>query len=224
MKERGGQSLKYLYRAGIHYYIIGIIVLTFGIGLAIISMLGTSPFDALLVGLHRTFGLTIGSFEIVVGLSMIIGNAIAARKRPEFFALITSLLTGAGIDGWYFFLKYALTVDTILVQSICLVASLFFMGLGVAIYLHSNIAPNPMDRTMLLIHEFTGWNFTYSRALINVILIMLAFIFGGAIGIGTLINAIFGGTFINLFMPLISKLKAYEVGLIEERHKLIKRA
>src|SRR5699024_11715337 len=90
---------------GVHYYIIGLVILSFGIALAVESMLGTSPFDALLVGLYRTFGLTIGSWEVVVGFVMIVGNALAERKRPEYFAFITSLITGIGIDSWLVILR-----------------------------------------------------------------------------------------------------------------------
>src|SRR5699024_12442571 len=87
---------------GIHYYVFGLIILTLGIAFAVQSMLGTSPFDALLVGLYRTFGLTIGSWEIVVGFTIVIGNAVFERKRPEYFALITSFIIGIVIDSWLF--------------------------------------------------------------------------------------------------------------------------
>src|SRR5699024_11726629 len=91
-----------LIHAGLHFFLVGIVILTLGIALTIQSMLGTSPFDSLLVGLNRTFGLTVGSWEIVVGASMVLCNAVAERKRPEYFALLTSFITGIGIDSWLF--------------------------------------------------------------------------------------------------------------------------
>lgn len=45
------------------YYGIGILILSLGISLTIQSGLGTSPFDALLVGLSKKIGLTVGSWE-----------------------------------------------------------------------------------------------------------------------------------------------------------------
>src|SRR5699024_3600377 len=111
-------------RAGVHYYLIGLIILTLGIALAIQSMLGTSPFDALLVRLHRTFGLTIGSWEFIVGGTMVLLNAIADTKRPEYFALITSFVTGLGIDSWLFLLGDVVVPSTWVGQSICLLLSL----------------------------------------------------------------------------------------------------
>lgn len=47
-------------------YVLGILILTFGISFTIQSDLGTSPFDALLVGLSKNVGLTVGSWEIII--------------------------------------------------------------------------------------------------------------------------------------------------------------
>ncbi|WP_053218720.1 YczE/YyaS/YitT family protein [Virgibacillus senegalensis] len=189
------------------FYLAGLIILTLGIGLTIQSQLGTSPFDALLVGLYRTFGLTIGSWEVVVGLSMILGNALAKRSRPEYSALITSFITGAGIDGWVYILDGQVEPDTLFGQSVCFAAGLGCTAIGVATYLQSRIAPNPMDRSMMVITEITGWSVTYSRALISIILVFLAFLCSGTIGPGTLINALFSGMLISYLLPYVKKLK-----------------
>ncbi|MBP1949723.1 YczE/YyaS/YitT family protein [Virgibacillus litoralis] len=196
-----------LIRAGIHFYLIGIFILTLGIALTIQSALGASPFDALLVGLHRTFGLTIGSWEIVVGLSMVLCNAVAEKKRPEYFAILTSLVTGIGIDTWLFILGNWIVPGTWLGQSITLGLGIILIGLGVAFYLQSDIAPNPMDRSMLIVSDLTGWKVTYSRALISGGLVILAFFFNGAIGIGTLVNALISGVLISFFLPYVKGLK-----------------
>ena len=210
-----------LLRAGVHFYLVGIIILTLGISLAIISMLGTSPYDALLVGLFRSFGLTIGTWEVVVGTVMILGNALAEKKRPEYFAFITSVITGIGIDSWLFILRLFIVPDAWLGQWICLVLSIIFTGLGIAIYLQSEVAPNPMDRSMLVVSNLTGWNVTYSRALINVILVITAFFFGGAIGIGTLLNAVLTGVIIGYLLPYVSRLRKISLKKLEDPEKRI---
>ncbi len=183
-------------------------ILTLGIALTIQSRLGTSPFDALLVGLHRTVGLTIGSWEIVVGLTMVLCNALLEKKRPEYFALLTSLFTGIGIDCWVFLFRDWIEPDSWVGQWICLLLGLIFTGIGVATYLQSKFAPNPMDRSMLIISKLTGWTVTYSRALISIILVLIALLFNGPIGIGTLLNALFSGVIISFFIPYILLIKS----------------
>lgn len=197
----------YFLRMGTHFYIAGIIILSLGIALSIQSLLGTSPFDALLVGLYRTFGLTIGTWEVVVGTSMIIGNAIAERKQPEWMGFITSILTGIGIDTWLFLLKPSIVPVTWPMQSIVLIVGIICTAIGTSLYLQSRIAPNPMDRSMLIIVEKLNWSISKARIAINILLVTLAFIFGGAIGIGTVINALFSGMLIGFIIPFTYKLR-----------------
>lgn len=196
-----------LLKKGLHFYLFGLIILTLGIALSVLSLLGTSPFDALLVGLFRTFGLTIGSWEIVVGTSMVIGNALLDKKRPEYFALITSFITGIGIDSWLFILEYIYIPHGLGGQIIYLLLGILLTGIGVAFYLQSEIAPNPMDRSMMILSNKLNWSVTKSRAFINVLLVIVAFLFGGAIGIGTLINALVVGWIISLLLPWANKLR-----------------
>lgn len=198
-----------LIRAGIHFYIVGIAILTLGIALTILSLLGASPYDALLVGLNRTFGLTVGTWEVVVGLFLLIFNAVAEKSRPEFFAVITSVITGIGIDSWLFLLGDIVAPVTMASESVYFALGLFFTCLGTACYLQSSIAPNPMDRSMLVITKLTGMSVTYSRGLISIVLVSVAFFFDGAIGIGTIINALFSGMIIGLLFPYLKKLNQH---------------
>src|SRR5699024_7028169 len=118
----------------------------------------------------------------------------------------TSLITGIGIDTWLFLLGDWIVPGTLLGQSICLGIGIVFTCLGVSFYLQSKIAPNPMDRSMLVVSNLTGWSVTYSRALISVVFVVFAFLFVGTIGIGTLINGLFYGMLINMFLPFTKTL------------------
>src|SRR5690625_7835567 len=93
-----------LLRAGLHFYIIGLIILTLGIALTILSLLGTSPYDSLLFGLNRSFGFSVGTWEIVVGVSMFIFDSFSEKRRPVYFTLITSIIICLVVYTWLFLL------------------------------------------------------------------------------------------------------------------------
>lgn len=188
------------------YYLTGIILLSLGIALTIQSRLGTSPFDALLVGLYRTFGLSIGSWEIVVGFTMIVFNSIASKKRPEMFAIATSLFTGAGIDFWMFMISDTVVPQSVASQSLCFFLGMVISALGIAINLQADFAPNPFDRMMLVMKQLTGWSISFSRVVISIFLVIIAAFFGGAIGIGTILITLLSGPIIHLFMTYVDKL------------------
>lgn len=186
-------------------YIIGLLLLTLGISLVIISELGTSPFDAFLVGLYRTVGLTIGSWEVIIGACIVAFNALAQWKRPEILALLTSLVTGVGIDFWMYLLKSNIFPSTWYEQVGLLFTGLVLSGLGIATYLQSKFAPIPIDRMMFVVKDLTGFTLTYSRAIISIVLVILAFFFNGPIGIGTVLNAFFMGAMISFFTPVMAQ-------------------
>jgi uncharacterized protein len=184
------------------FYVLGILLLTLGISFTIQSNLGTSPFDALLVGLSMNVGLTVGSWEIIIALLLIGCNSILKRQRPEFLGLLTAVITGIGIDMWLFLLHNLITPELWYSKGICLGIGLVVMGLGTAIYLHTNIAPIPIDRLTLILQELTGTNIFFSRTFIYLLFLIMAMISNGPIGVGTLLTVCLGGLILNYFMPL----------------------
>jgi len=188
------------------FYVVGILILTLGISLTIQSKLGTSPFDALLVGLSKNVGLTVGSWEIILALLLIGSNSLLARQRPEILGLVTAFITGIGIDMWLFLLHDIVSPDLWFSQAVCFTIGLVVVGLGTATYLHTNFAPIPVDRLTLIIKELTRKTVFFSRTLIYILFLMLAIIFNGPIGVGTLLTVCLGGYILHFFMPITGRI------------------
>src|SRR5699024_10391703 len=93
---------------------------------------------------------------------------------PEIIAFLTSIVTGIGIDMWLFILNLLQFYHTTFGKWLYLILSIILTGLGIAIYLQSRIAPNPIDRAMIIISDWTGWTVTYSRLALSVVLIIIA--------------------------------------------------
>lgn len=187
------------------FYVAGILLLTLGISFTIQSDLGTSPFDALLVGLSINLGLTVGSWEIIVALILIGCNSLLKRQRPEVLGLLTAFITGIGIDMWLFLLHDFISPEQIFNKVVCFGLGLVIMGLGTAIYLHTNFAPIPVDRLTLIIQELTRTNMFFSRTFIYLIFLIMAMVFNGPIGVGTLFTVCLGGLILHYFMPRTKK-------------------
>lgn len=187
-------------------YVLGILLLTLGISFTIQSNLGTSPFDALLVGLSINVGLTVGSWEVILALILIGCNAILAKQRPEFLGLITAFITGIGIDMWLFLLHNLLTSEMWFSKTICFGIGLIIIGLGTATYLQTNFAPIPVDRLTLVVQQLTGKSILFARTSIYLLFLLLAMLFNGPIGVGTLLTVSLGGLILNFFMPITKRL------------------
>ena len=179
--------------------------MSLGIALTILSDLGTSPFDALLVGLSFNVGLTVGSWEIIIAAIMIVGNAMLGRQRPELLGIMTAVIVGIGIDLWLHTLSAVVVPANITNQMLYFTAGLLAVGVGSAIYLHTNFAPIPVDRLTLLVKELAKTNLFVSRTAIYLMFLVLAIVFSGPIGIGTVLTVCFGGLILNAIMPVTAK-------------------
>lgn len=186
-------------------YVIGILILTFGISFTIQSDLGTSPFDALLVGLSKNVGLTVGSWEIIIAFLLICCNALLKRERPEVLGLVTAFITGIGIDLWLFLVHHLITPELMYSKILCFGIGLVAIGLGTATYLQTNFAPIPIDRLTLILQELMKKTLFFSKTLIYFVFLILAILFKGPIGIGTILTVCFGGLILHFFMPYTEK-------------------
>ncbi|ASS63248.1 MULTISPECIES: YczE/YyaS/YitT family protein [Bacillus amyloliquefaciens group] len=187
------------------FYVLGIMILTFGISVTIQSDLGTSPFDALIVGLSVHAGLTVGSWEIIIAFLLICCNSMLKRQRPEFSGMITAFITGIGIDMWLFFLHRVITPELWYGKAGCFAIGLVVIGIGTATYLHTNFAPIPVDRLTLIVRELTGRSIFFSRTVIYFIFFILAVMLKGPVGIGTLLTLCLGGIILHFFMPITGR-------------------
>lgn len=187
-------------------FAIGIFILALGITLTILSDLGTSPFDALLVGLSLKVGLTVGSWEIIIAMLLIICNSLMQKQKPEFLGLVTAFITGISIDMWLFFLQTILAPEVWFWKMTCFGLGLILIGVGTSLYLHTQLAPIPVDKSMLIISRMTKKSVLFSRTLIYICFLFFALLIQGPIGVGTLLTVFLGGPILNTCMPLIIKL------------------
>jgi uncharacterized protein len=187
------------------FYVVGILLLTLGISFTIQSDLGTSPFDALLVGLANHVGFTVGTWEIIIALIVIGCNSFLKKQKPEILGLLTACITGISIDMWLILLENLFIPELWYSKVIYFGIGLIAIGLGTALYLHTNIAPIPVDRLTLIIQELTRTNLFYARTFIYLVFLLMALIFKGPIGVGTFLIVCLSGLILNYFMSFTRK-------------------
>lgn len=191
--------------ANFAFFLLGIMGLALGISLTILSDFGTSPFDAVLVGLSIKVGLTVGSWEVLLAVLMIGCNSLLTRHRPELLGLVTAIITGIGIDLWIFLLSSLIIPEMWVGKAVCFAIGLVLIGAGTATYLLTNFAPIPIDRLTLIIKDLMRTDLFVSRTLIYLGFLIMAFLVDGPIGIGTVLTVCFGGWILNFFMKPIGK-------------------
>ncbi|PPA69733.1 YczE/YyaS/YitT family protein [Jeotgalibacillus proteolyticus] len=181
------------------FFMIGLAIMALGITLTIKGQkLGISPWDVLHVGLFQQFGLTVGSWSIIMGILIITVLVIMTKKPPRVGAILNMVLVGVFIDFFNWLLPEPASWTGIVVVFLLGIVA---MGYGVGIYVSADMGTGPRDSVMMLLVEKTGWKISRVRRGLDIVVLAAGFGLGGPVGIGTIITALFVGTIVHLSLP-----------------------
>jgi len=192
-------------------YISGLAILSFGIDLMILSNLGTGAWDALNVALQEHFGLSIGNWAIIVGVILIV--IIVMIKPPKtkkdiisqiVLPFVTMTIIGNLID--FHFLWLDLQISSWGIGILTVFIGTIIMSLGIAMYLQADFGYVPIDGLVMVVYEKTGWTLRVAKTSIEMLALLIAFILGGPIGIGTVVVTIAIGPLLQIFYQSINRI------------------
>lgn len=192
------------------FFTVGLIVLALGFTMIIkADKLGISPWDVLNVGLFKNFGLSIGSWAIIVGFVIVASTAIATRRLPQIGTLLNMLFIGVFIDIFNFLIP---DIETLFGQILIFSGGLFIAGYGVGLYVAPKIGAGPRDSLMLVLVEKTGLSISIIRSGIEVGVALIGWMLGGPVGIGTIAVALLTGKIVQTALPQFEKLLKNLIG------------
>jgi uncharacterized protein len=168
--------------------------------------IGAGAWDALNVGLSKTFGLTVGSWVIIVGVLIMMLNAFLLQRKPAYLAIGTIILIGFFIDFWLIFILVGLTPDKFILKLLIFLSGLVVASLGIAIYLQAKFPLSPLDNLMIAISTRFKLKVGIAKTVAELTGLILAFLFNGPIGIGTILCTVAIGPLIQLFFPYFERL------------------
>ncbi|OCA81182.1 YczE/YyaS/YitT family protein [Bacillus sp. FJAT-27986] len=197
-------------------FILGLLVLAFGIALTIKGkFLGIGPWDVFHYGLFTKFGFTIGTWSIISGLLLLFISSIFNKAWPQIGSFLNMMLLGLFIDLFNWMLP---SIDNLAGATIAFIIGVILMGYGIGLYVSADFGAGPRDSFMLLIVEKMGWSIPLVRNGIEVIVFLIGWMLGGPVGIGTLFIAFGLGPILGFSIPQCKKLMAY---LLKQKDQLV---
>ncbi|WP_066050570.1 YczE/YyaS/YitT family protein [Robertmurraya korlensis] len=189
-------------------YFLGLLLMSLGIVFLIKADIGATPWDVLHVGLHYQFGLTIGTWSILVGVAILTLASIISKEFPQIGAFLNMLLVGVFID-MYFLLPIIQTPGDWIGKSLMFVAGLLLNGYGMGLYISASFGAGPRDSLMIALTASTGWKLTYVRACIEIIVLIIGWQLGGPVFIGTVVFSFVIGPIVGIALPQCKILTDY---------------
>ncbi|MDF0725888.1 membrane protein [Cytobacillus sp. S13-E01] len=188
------------------FYIIGLAITSFGVSFTIKANLGAGAWDALNVGLSNIIGFTVGTWVIFVGVILIIINALMLKQRPEYLAVIPIFIMGPLIDFWLIIVFPTWQPEGFFYQLSILLSGLICLSLGISTYLQAKFPLIPIDNFMVALRARLPVNLGVAKTIGELTALVLALLFKGPIGVGTIIVTFLIGPLIQLFFPKLEAL------------------
>ena len=181
----------------IGFFLVGLLIMGLGISLIAISNFGNGPWDAVNIGLSKKTGLSIGLCMNIVAIIQIIIGGIINKEFPNLATMITSICLGAFIDLGMLFIG-SIEMTSKLMEFGVFMLALPVISIGISIYLVSKLPNTPLDYFMLAIKSKLNLSLMTSKITSESIGLVIGFILGGTIGIGTIIIIVAIGPMIQL--------------------------
>lgn len=162
-------------------FVLGLITLSLGIATTIkVQHLGLHPWDVLSVGFYDIFGLSIGSWNIIIGMILTSISLVLDRTYVKIGTFINLFVVGIFVDFflWIDFLPTATRAWTDVIVIIC---GIVIMGIGGGLYNSVGLGAGPRDGFMLSISDKTGYSIRAVRITIETFVLIIGFLIGGPV-------------------------------------------
>ncbi len=178
--------------------VVGLVLFGLGVAMLILSDLGLAPWEVLHQGISFRTGIPIGTVGIITG-ALVLLLWIPLGERIGIGTIANVVLIGVVID-----LSLWAGPDEITVawqQWSLLVGGTLTVALGSGLYIGAGLGPGPRDGLMTgLSHR--GIPIGLARAVIEITVLVIGWLLGGTVGIGTVVFAFGVGPLVAWMLPM----------------------
>ncbi|MFZ9720950.1 MAG: YczE/YyaS/YitT family protein, partial [Ilumatobacteraceae bacterium] len=180
--------------------VTGLALFGVGISLQIESRLGNPPWDTFHQGVANQVGLGIGTVIILTGIALLVLFWIPLRQKPGLGTVLNALEIGLVAN---VALDAIPRVESMAVRTSMLVGGILLVALGSALYIGSGLGPGPRDGIMTGLAE-RGVKIRVARTIIEVTVLVVGWLLGGQVGVGTVLFAVAIGPLVQPLLPRLT--------------------
>jgi len=163
------------------------------------AAVGVDSWTVFAQGISLHTGLSIGLLTNIIGLLVLL-LWIPLRQKPGLGTVLNILLVGPGIELGLWLLP---TPDAMWLRVVFFVTGLLLLAVASGIYIGANLGPGPRDGLMTGIHSRFGTPLWVGRTAVEVTVLIIGWILGGNVGVGTVAFALLIGPLCNITLPLL---------------------
>lgn len=177
---------------------IGLLLYGASLALMVRADLGLNPWSVFHQGLSELTGISLGLIVNLVG-AMVLLIWIPLRQRPGVGTICNVLVIGTAAD---VALSMMPPITGLPLRAAFLIGAILLNGAATAAYIGAGLGPGPRDGLTTGGVRLTGLPIGWVRTGLEAIVLVLGWMLGGTIGIGTVLYAMSNGPLMQFFMPM----------------------
>jgi uncharacterized membrane protein YczE len=160
---------------------LGLSLFGLGEGLLVQAQWGATPWTVFAQGVSRHTNWSLGWSTAVISLVVLVAW-FPLRERPGFGTIANLIVIAYVLD----LVSTNLAVPhAYWLKSIYVVGAVLVIGAGSALYLTTGLGPGPRDGLMTSLHRRLGVSVVYIRLTLEVTVLVVGWLMGGTVGVGT---------------------------------------
>jgi uncharacterized membrane protein YczE len=176
--------------------LVGLSGYGFSMAMMVRAGLGLDPWDVFHQGLAGHTGMTIGMASAVVGVGVLLAW-IPLRNRPGIGTLANVVVIAVTVDAGMALLP---TPTSLPVRIALMLAAVLLNALSTVLYVGAGLGPGPRDGLMTGLVVRTGLSVRLVRTSIEATVLVLGWLLGGTVGVGTVVYAFGIGPLVQMFL------------------------
>lgn len=178
--------------------LVGLVLFGAGCALTIEAGLGVDPWTVLAEGLSLRTGIGVGWIVNILGLLVLLAW-IPLRQQPGVGTVANIALVGTSIQVTVWLVP---PIDGLLPRVSTLAAGVVLVAVASGLYIGAHFGPGPRDGLMTGLNGRFGIPIWLARLSVEGTVLVLGWMLGGTVGIGTVVFAVCIGPLVHLALPL----------------------
>ena len=193
--------------------VIGLFIFSFGSYVRIPANIGLNPWTAFTIGIADTFNLSFGTVSISTSIVILLIDWLL-KEKLGIATILDALLVGIFTD-FFLWLDFIPKVNVFWIGTILLLIGQVFISVGVYYYMSPALGCGPRDSLMIAISKRSkSFPVGLARGIIEGSALLIGWIFGAKVGIGTVIS-VFG---ISILIQLTFKFFKFDANAVEHQN------
>lgn len=190
-------TLKRVIVSAIGGYIVGI-----GVLLLAVTGLGADAPTVFREGVYRTFHISEGNVNILLGVIMVVITFMIDHKQLGAGTIINIFTSSWGMDT----VRHLLGETTPINKYVLFIIGIVVIAIGVGMSVAAKLGASYYDAFCIMGGKLIGKSYAYFRYPVDLLMLAGGFFLHGTIGVGTIICLLFLGPIIDLGITVFGKL------------------